>query len=83
MDIDPIPVDSEEDILEAGSKAEIVIVDVPKPTLNKIKTIKNLEKRSNLPIILVTETLSKDIDFGIKAAAHLQKPVDPQKLINA
>jgi len=80
---DPIPVDSEEDILKAESKAEIVIVDVPKPTINKIKTIKNLKKRSNLPIILVTETLSKEITLGIKAAAHLKKPIDPQKLINA
>jgi len=46
---------------------------VPKPTIDKIKTIKNLKKRSNLPIILVTETLSKEITMGIKTAAHLKK----------
>ncbi|MDD3454705.1 MAG: hypothetical protein PHR99_04385 [Methanobacteriales archaeon] len=46
---DPILVDSEEDILEAGSKAELIIVDMPKPT-SLVKAIKKLEKRSNLPI---------------------------------
>lgn len=79
---DPILVDSEEDILEAGSKAELIIVDMPKPT-RLIKAIKNIEERFNLPIILVTETPDETIIRDVKAAAHLKRPIDPQQLINA
>ncbi|MEM4525094.1 MAG: PAS domain S-box protein [Methanothermobacter sp.] len=78
---DPIIADSEEDILEAESKAGLIIIDTSKPTINKRKAI-NLVKKSNLPIILVTEPLEERTTQGIKVAAHLKKPIDPQQFIN-
>ncbi|MBC7101016.1 MAG: PAS domain S-box protein [Methanobacteriales archaeon] len=77
---DPILVYSEEDILKAESETGLIIIDTSKPTINKIKAIK-LGKKANLPIILVTEILDETTTQGLKVAARLKRPINPQKLI--